>query len=71
MNTTIQDGVTISTGDFGVTVDGVLVENSEKLPGINITIINNKVYIDGFELVEVEGKKAFKWTPKAFWHNLF
>lgn len=49
-----------------VTIDGV------KMPpcpvnGHNSTIINNKVYLNGYELVNGEWKK----TLRALWHKWF
>ena len=60
----LSDGVVIIGNE--VTINGV------KMPlcpakGHNSTIINNKVYIDGYELVNGKWKK----TLRALWHKLF
>lgn len=60
----LNDGVIIIGNE--VTINGV------KMPPCpakrhNSTIINNKVYIDGYELVNGKWKK----TLRALWHKLF
>ncbi|KXY51505.1 hypothetical protein CN357_21215 [Bacillus cereus] len=53
--------------------DRVVVSGSSVIPfhkemkGQNITTINGRCYIDGFELVNGKWKKTFK----AWWHKTF
>lgn len=63
-NVVINNGTVVSNGE--VIVNGV------KLPpcpsgGYSCTVINDKVYIDGFEFVNEKWKK----TLRALWHKLF
>ena len=63
-NSIISSGVVIIGNE--VTINGV------KMPpcpakGHNSTIINNKIYIDGYELVNGKWKR----TLKALWHKWF
>lgn len=63
-NVVINNGTVVSNGE--VIVNGV------KLPpcpsgGYSCTVINDKVYIDGFEFVNGKWKK----TLRALWHKLF
>lgn len=63
-NSVISSGVAII--DNEVTINGV------KMPpcpakGYNSTIINNKVYINGYELIDGKWKK----TLRALWHKWF
>ena len=63
-NSVISSGVVVIGNE--VTINGV------KMPpcpakGYNSTIINNKVYIDGYELVNGKWKK----TLRALWHKFF
>ena len=55
-----------------VVVGNEVTINGVKLPpcpakGCNCTVINNKVYIDGYEYINGEWKK----TLRALWHKLF
>lgn len=55
-----------------VIADNEVYVNGEKMPpcptrGNNSTIINNKVFIDGYELVNGRWKK----TLRALWHKYF
>lgn len=63
-NSIISSGTVVIGNE--VTINGV------KMPpcpakGRNSTIINNKVYIDGYELVNGKWKK----TLRALWHKWF
>lgn len=63
-NSVISDGVIVIGNE--VTVNGI------KMPpcpttGRNSTVINNKVYIDGYELINGKWKK----TLRALWHRWF
>ena len=63
-NSIISSGVVVIGNE--VTINGV------KMPpcpakGRNSTIINNKIYIDGYELVNGKWKR----TLKALWHKWF
>ena len=64
MNVVVQNGVYVCNGD--VIVNGI------KLPSPptqcrNITTVNNKVYIDGYEFKRGKWKK----TLRAWWHMWF
>lgn len=63
-NSIISSGVVVIGNE--VTINGI------KMPpcpakGRNSTIINNKIYIDGYELVNGKWKR----TLKALWHKWF
>jgi hypothetical protein len=63
-NSVISSGVVVIGNE--VTINGV------KMPpcpakGYNSTIINNKVYINGYELIDGKWKK----TLRALWHKWF
>lgn len=62
----------ISSNDGVVVIGNEVTINGVKMPpcptkGRNSTVINNKVYIDGYELVNGKWKK----TLRALWHKLF
>lgn len=64
INSVISSGVVVIGND--VTINGI------KMPpcpakGRNSTVINNKVYIDGYELINGKWKK----TLRALWHKWF
>lgn len=64
---------TVISSNSGVVIIGnEVIINGVKMPpcpakGRNSTIINNKVYIDGYKLVNGKWKK----TLRALWHKLF
>lgn len=64
---------TVISSNSGVIIIGnEVIINGIKMPPCpakrhNSTIINNKVYIDGYELVNGKWKK----TLRALWHKLF
>ena len=63
-NSVISNGVAI--------IDNEVIINGVKMPpcpvkGHNSTIINNKVYINGYELINGKWKK----TLRALWHKWF
>ena len=68
-----KNGILLSTSNSGVVVIGNEVTiNGVKMPpcpakGHNSTIINDKVYLNGYELVNGEWKK----TLRALWHKWF
>ena len=63
----------VISSNSGVAVIGnEVVINGVKLPpcpakGYNSTVINNKVYLNGYEFVNGKWKK----TLRALWHKLF
>ena len=64
MNTYTYEGTMI--------IDGKIVVNGKELPPCptnsrRVTIINNKVFIDGYEFKNGVWKK----TLRAFWHRWF
>lgn len=55
-----------------IIVDGEIMVNGAKVPpcptkGCNITVINNKVYLNGYELIDGKWKR----TLKALIHKWF
>ena len=63
-NSVISNGVAI--------IDNEVIVNGVKMPpcpakGYSSTIINNKVYINGYELINGKWKK----TLRALWHKWF
>lgn len=48
-------------------INGVEYPFLDKMKCNNITTINNKVYVDGYELVDGKWKR----TLKALWHKFF
>lgn len=70
-NNNIKNSV-ISSNTGVVVIDNEVTINGVKMPpcpvkGHNSTIINNKVYLNGYELANGEWKK----TLKALWHKWF
>ena len=63
-NSIISSGVVVIGNE--VTINGVKMPTCPA-KGCNSTIINNKVYIDGYELVDGKWKR----TLKALWHRWF
>ena len=68
------DGNTIISSTYSgvVVIENEVTINGVKMPpcpakGHNSTIINNKVYLNGYELVNGEWKK----TLRALWHKWF
>lgn len=69
--TVIKNSVISSNCDYIVAGNEVTI-NGVKMPpcpakGRRSTVINNKVYIDGYELVDGKWKK----TLRALWHKWF
>lgn len=69
--TVIKNSI-ISSNSGVVVLGNEVTINGVKMPpcpskGCNSTVINNKVYIDGHELVNGEWKK----TLRALWHKWF
>lgn len=68
-----ENGILLSTSHSGVVVIGneVTINGVKMLPcpakGHNSTIINDKVYLNGYELVNGKWKK----TLRALWHKWF
>ena len=60
-------GTVVNQGKRIVIYRGKMYNFPEGMRGQNITTINNKIYIDGFELVNGEWKK----TLKALWYKIF
>ena len=58
------EGVTIVNGE--VTIDGVKMPSCPG-KGYNSTLIGNRVYLNGYELVDGKWKK----TLRALWHKWF
>ncbi|EJW13918.1 hypothetical protein M5X00_26075 [Paenibacillus alvei] len=63
-----QNGIVINANDKVVFRSGKKIEIPSYIRGNNITNINGKIYIDGYELLP-NGK--WKRTLKAMWHKLF
>ena len=68
---TIKNSI-IAQNSGVVVIGNEVIINGEKMPpcpakGHNSTIINGKVYIDGYELVDGKWKK----TLRALWHKWF
>ena len=62
----------ISSNNGVVVIGNEVTINGVKMPpcpakGYNSTIINNKVYLNGYELVNGKWKKTFR----ALWHKWF
>lgn len=62
----------ISSNSGVVVIGNEVTINGVKMPpcpakGCNSTIINNKVYLDGYELINGKWKK----TLRALWHKWF
>ena len=77
-NIQIGNGNVIKNSTIGTSYSGAVVIGNEvtingvKMPpcpakGCNTTVINEKVYIDGYELVNGKWKK----TLRALWYRLF
>lgn len=69
-NSTRIKGSVISSGT--TVVGNEVVVNGVKLPpcptkGRNVTVVNNRVYIDGYEFVNGKWKK----TLRALWYKWF
>ena len=56
----------LGNGVNKVTINGVEIPPCPS-GGNNLTIINNKIFIDGYELVDGKWKK----TLRGLWHLLF
>jgi len=63
-NSVISSGVVVIGNE--VTINGVKMPPCP-VKGYNSTIINNKVYLNGYELVNGKWKK----TLRALWHKWF
>jgi NDP-sugar pyrophosphorylase family protein len=63
-NSVISSGVVVVGNE--VTINGVKMPPCP-VKGHNSTIVNNKVYLNGYELVNGKWKK----TLKALWHKWF
>jgi hypothetical protein len=50
-----------------IITNGISYDMPKGMKGNNSTIINDKIYIDGFELVDGEWKR----TLKALWYKIF
>jgi len=60
-------GVLVNQSKCTVVVDGKTYKFPKGVKGYNITTINSKVYIDGFELKN----GVWKRTLKALYHRFF
>jgi len=67
MNQIINNDIYVSTNGTKATINGIEYPYLPKMKGLNNSIINGKVYIDGYEL------KNGKWkrTLKALYYYLF
>lgn len=65
MNIVKSGSVTISRNDRMVSTGSYLMPFHHKMTGQNVTVINDKCYIDGYELVD----RKWKRTLKALWHK--
>lgn len=63
----ISNGTVVNQSKRIVTIDGKIYDFPKGMRGQNVTVIDNKVYIDGLELVNGE----WKGTLKALWHKFF
>lgn len=62
------DGViSVNQRNKTITIGNKVYPFPKGMTGSNITTINNKSYIDGYELVNGEWKK----TLRALWHKFF
>lgn len=64
-NISMGQGIVMSNGK--VTINGVEYNFPKSCFGNSITTVNNKVYINGYELV----KGKWKRTLKAMWYMIF
>lgn len=62
--------MTVMNGRATIQVNGKVIEvpNHILKKGFRQTVINNRVYFNGYEVTE---KGEFKKTPSAIWHNIF
>lgn len=70
MNYQCNNGNSVSTdGRRRVTIiNGVEYNWKKGMKGFSITTVNNKVFIDGYELTK---KGEWKRTLRALWHLIF
>ena len=62
-----SSSISITNGSKKAIVNGKEYPFIKGMNGNNITQINNKIYVDGYELKNGKWKK----TLAAFWHKLF
>jgi len=65
----IQGRNVVISDSKGVVVNGVRVELPKGVTGNISTIINGKIFINGYEFFEDE--KVFRKTLRALWHKWF
>lgn len=63
-----QDGIHIDTADRFVVMDGQSFTIPKHIPCNNVSQVNGKVYMGGYEL---QSDGTWKKTLKALWHYLF
>lgn len=59
--------ISVSQGKRKIVMDGTEYDMPKGMTGSSVTTINNKSFIDGFELVNGEWKR----TLRALWHLFF
>lgn len=68
MSVVKSNGIIVNSGKRFVIKDGKYYEIPKHIKGNNVTTINDKIYINGYEL-----KKNGSWkrTIIALWHMIF
>ncbi len=69
MNISISDGVSVSSRNGNVTINGEKIPLPRGMKTNSQSVINGKVYIGGYEFFPES--KTFKRTLKALWHMIF
>jgi hypothetical protein len=66
MSVMVSGAVSINSKDRIVVIGDKVIPFHEKMTGNNMTTINGKCYIDGFELINGNWKRTFR----ALWYKL-
>lgn len=74
MNTLMNDGIVVYVDgkDRQIYIDGFRYRLLAKMTGNNLSVINGKIYVDGYEFKKDEfGNVKWKRTFKSMWHKYF
>ena len=67
MNLIIQNGQEVRYSKDRIVVNGVIIPNPPKFKENSVTIIDNRLFVGGYEYINGKWKR----TLRALWHKWF
>lgn len=67
MNLIIQNGREVKYSKDRIVVNGVTIPNPPKLKAKSVTIVDNRLFVGGYEYINGKWKR----TLRALWHKWF